>query len=427
MEIAILILILALAFSLKSENLIPLIVLVSIIIPLEVKIPIAGLNFNAIRILTASLLVRSLFTGTNSHLQTSTKTLIALYTASLFTASFFHNGPASGPVYISGILLQSIGVFLTCSIYVKSETEIIKAGKYLLIAIIAIAPFMLIERVIGHNFIKEFFNAPSTVGARNDEFRASGPFLHPILAGIAAVSAIPSAWATRDKSKSFFYISSIAIAICVYSSNSSTPFIAAALCLPLIALHTRTHLIKKLFTGFVLTYLLIEVIFPKPAYFQIARIDITGGSTSYFRAELLYQFTQHFNEWFLYGTDYTRHWMVTGLPTATNHVDLTNHYILLGVQGGIIPLTLLCYLIYRALLRSPAACSVKHSSSNGKMPDKTHWAAICTVATTSFAGFSATFFDQTITILFMAIAASFTPSSLTNKLNTAGENGKDKR
>jgi hypothetical protein len=51
---------------------------------------------------------------------------------------------------------------------------------------------------------------------------------------------------------------------------------------------------------------------------------------------------RHFDEWWAFGTNFTRHWMPYGLANDPNHCDITNYYIQLGITGG---LALTCALV----------------------------------------------------------------------------------
>jgi hypothetical protein len=87
-------------------------------------------------------------------------------------------------------------------------------------------------------------------------------------------------------------------------------------------------------------YIGLDLVMTAPAYYLIARIDPVGGSTGYHRARLIESAFEHLSEWWLAGTNYTRHWMVTGVSWSPDHTDITNHYIQLGVTGGL-PLMIL--------------------------------------------------------------------------------------
>ena len=44
---------------------------------------------------------------------------------------------------------------------------------------------------------------------------------------------------------------------------------------------------------------------------------------------------KHIDEWWAFGTNFTRHWMPYGLVSDPFNCDITNYYIQLGVTGGL--------------------------------------------------------------------------------------------
>ena len=77
-----------------------------------------------------------------------------------------------------------------------------------------------------------------------------------------------------------------------------------------------------------------------PVWHLIARIDVTGSSASWHRFHLMDAAVRHFSEWWLLGTRFTAQWH----PLLR---DVTNHYILEGVRGGL--LTMLLFVLVIAL------------------------------------------------------------------------------
>ncbi len=65
----------------------------------------------------------------------------------------------------------------------------------------------------------------------------------------------------------------------------------------------------------------------------MARIDIIGGSQGYYRAQLIRSSLEHLSEWWATGTDYTRHWMSSGIYANNRHTDITNHFLAMGVMA----------------------------------------------------------------------------------------------
>jgi hypothetical protein len=126
----------------------------------------------------------------------------------------------------------------------------------------------------------------------------------------------------------------------VVASQSSGPIMTVLTILGGMALwKVRTHL-KVIRWAAVLLIIALDLVMNDPVYFLMAKIDITGGSTGWHRAELIKAAIEHLNEWWLVGTDYTRDWMPTGIYANADQTDITNHYLAMGVTGGL-PLLLL--------------------------------------------------------------------------------------
>ena len=94
-----------------------------------------------------------------------------------------------------------------------------------------------------------------------------------------------------------------------------------------------------------LSVLALNLVMSAPVYYLLGRIDLTGNSTGFYRAALIESTIRHFNEWWLGGTDYTRHWMASGVPWSQDHVDITNYYIRMGVDGGLPLMLLFIYIL----------------------------------------------------------------------------------
>ena len=117
--------------------------------------------------------------------------------------------------------------------------------------------------------------------------------------------------------------------------------LAGAVALWMWRYRERMALVRKLA---ILSYILLEIFMKAPAYFVLARMDIIGGSTGWHRAALIETAIEHFNEWWLGGTNFTRHWLPTGVSWSPNHTDITNHYLHLGVIGGL-PLIIIFFVV----------------------------------------------------------------------------------
>jgi O-antigen ligase len=106
-------------------------------------------------------------------------------------------------------------------------------------------------------------------------------------------------------------------------------------------------------------------------------------------------------EWWLAGTDFTKHWMPTGVSWNPNHTDITNYYLHLGVIGGLplmLTLVAIICLCFRNLL--------KHI---GIVPgdDKPHEFTLWCLGTALFAHalsfVSISYFDQMYVLFYLLV------------------------
>jgi hypothetical protein len=143
-----------------------------------------------------------------------------------------------------------------------------------------------------------------------------------------------------------------------------------------------------------------------PAYFLLARIDMTGSSTSWHRAELIDAALRHVSEWWLVGTDYTRHWMSYGVGWSGNHIDITNYYINMGVYGGL-PLMLLFITVLAKGFSSVGGVTSQSADSPGQQGTRfTMWALGAALFTHSATFISISYFDQSVVFLYLVLAAT---------------------
>jgi hypothetical protein len=81
-----------------------------------------------------------------------------------------------------------------------------------------------------------------------------------------------------------------------------------------------------------------------PVWFVIARIDLTGSSSSYHRAELIDQFVNHLSSWWLIGTKDAATW-------GWDMWDAQNMYVSVGEEGGLAALICYVLVIWRVFVR----------------------------------------------------------------------------
>lgn len=278
------------------------------------------------------------------------KSIIAL-AIWMFFASFFHNGvDGSGPVFISGQLFNLLLIYFLTRIWTRDTAELTGIVKIIALLLFPVAMAMVLEKITGKNILSVFGGVPEDVLNRAGKLRAQGPFRHPILAGTVGATCIPLFIGIYKEHQKVATIGVTSGVVMVFASTSSGPvmsLLAGLFGLMLWHLRQFTRLIVGVGIG---GYLALLLLMEKPPYYLISKIDISGGSTGWHRSFLIEQTFKHLNEWWLFGTDHTRHWMPNqGIAYSVNHTDITNYYIAFGVMGGLLAMILMIYAIVTAL------------------------------------------------------------------------------
>jgi hypothetical protein len=262
----------------------------------------------------------------------------------LLTTSLFHHEGTF--VYKAGLLWSGLGYYFLARILLSNCDDIRLLFKASCAVLLPIGMLMIWEKVTGHNpFLS--LGAVSDPVWREGQFRAQGPFAHSILAGTVGASIVPVALYFLVKRNYVLGLTGFCAAVSiVVASASSGPIVMSLFGVVGMVLWYARRWMRLLLWGGLCAVVALDVVMKDPVYFLMARIDIAGGSTGWYRARLIQSAFEHINEWWLFGTDYTRHWMPTGLALFENTSDVTNQYLQMGVWGGLVLMALfLCALI----------------------------------------------------------------------------------
>lgn len=233
------------------------------------------------------------------------------------------------------LVLDVVGTYLYMRAYLPDQESMERLAASLAIIMIPFAFLLLAEKQSG-------LNSYAAIGAgnlyslvREGGFRAQGPFGTPILAGTVGAIAMPLLIPLLKIRRRLAIAGLVASAAVVYASASSGPISTAALGLGGVYFWRWRQHLRPVLIGLCVTLFILHFIKERPIWYLMALMDLVGGSTGWHRAYLIDMAVQHLGEWWLVGTDYTRHWMPYGLESMPEHCDLTNYYIQLGVTSGL--------------------------------------------------------------------------------------------
>ncbi len=276
--------------------------------------------------------------------------LIVAWAGWMIFASFFHEWrPGSGPVYASGFVFNVTLVYFLTRVWCSDLSELMAVLRIVGWLLVPVAVAMLAEHMLERNYFGMLFGGVSDdVYVRDGRIRAQGPFAHPLLAGTVGAVCFPlmiGIWRRYRISATMGMVACVAI---VLASTSSGPLMSLLLGMGALLMWFRRSLLRAARWAVIGAYVSAELLMTRPAYYLISKIDLTGSSTGWHRSRLIESAFAHLSEWWLFGTDYTVHWMGIAVDDAGRHSDITNYYLWIGVIGGFPAMLLLIAILWRA-------------------------------------------------------------------------------
>ena len=287
------------------------------------------------------------------------------------------------------------GTYLFARAYLMERESLERFAIILAAVLIPFGVMMLYERISGNNPYRILGEQSLVSIVRDGRIRAQGSFGTPILAGTVAATSLPFLVSIWRGKKLFATVAMLAAAAIIYSTSSSGP-IGSALVAGAVMCgwkwRSRSGVIL-LWMGAALLFL--HLIKNRPVWYLMALMDFVGGSTGWHRAYLIDMAFRHLDEWWAFGTNFTRHWMPYGLTNDPNHCDITNYYIQLGVTGG---LALTCALVaiqWRTFrLLGDAMLVSLYARNSRKGQDFRLWCLASALAAHAVTFLSISYFDQ---------------------------------
>ncbi len=305
-------------------------------------------------------------------------------------------------VFRLGLLYDTVGSYFLFRVFIQKPEDMRTLFKMVCLLLIPLSATMLVERFKGSNPLYLIGFGPLEVTVTNGHNRASGAFAIPILAGTVGGVCVPMAVYFWREKKALALMGLAATFAIVYASGSSGPVmttLSGLIALWLWKIRTRLKTVRWLVVFLVMG---LSFVMNDPVYFLMARIDITGGSTGYFRAKLIQSTIDHFSEWWLAGTDYTRHWMPSGILANANHTDMTNFFVQMGVWGGLPLMLVFMAVLYVAFKRVGEALKANRQAGARELFLIWTLGAILFAHVVTFLSIS--YFDQTIIFLTLSLA-----------------------
>lgn len=371
-------------------------------ITLGPTIDIGPFHFTVIRTLIAVGVLRVLLKGERVERGWNVlDTLMILWASWAVSSAVFHEPFAEALVFRLGMAYNALGIYFLLRIFLRKTKDVSGIFLFVILALVPIALAMLNEAFTGKNIFSFFGGVDELSEIRGGQIRASGPFAHSILAGTVGAVCLPMALVFWRENRKFALIGLMATGVIIITSRSSGPLLTCIFAILGLLLWKGRKWMRLIRWSSAALILCLAFIMNAPLYYLLARIDLTGSSTGYHRAILIEAAIDHLDDWWLSGTDYTRNWT----PNAGfgNDTDITNHYLRMGIWGG---LPLMCLFIGILIAGFVLVSKALRLQANATTQDKfVTWTLGCILFAHVVTMISVSYFDQSVFFLYLPLAA----------------------
>jgi len=232
---------------------------------------------------------------------------------------------------------------------------------------------------------------------REGIIRSQGVFQHSLTAGTFAATLIPlflMLWRC-GKAKVHAVIGLVSCTVMTLCSNCSTPLSCFAAGIFAVCLWPLRGKMPQVRQALVIILVGLQLVMKAPVWFLLAKIDLTGGSSGYHRAQLVDLCITHFWDWWLIGTKDAGTW-------AWDIWDAQNQYVLVAETGGLAALAFMIIMIKRLYARLGDARKMVLGS---KRQQWALWMLGCSLFAHLTEFFGINMFDQARVNWFMILAA----------------------
>ncbi len=296
-----------------------------------------------------------------------------------------------------GYMYDALGMYFLVRCLVRSWDDVGTLASGAAVIGVPVAAAFLIEKMTGRNMFAVFGGVPEFTEVRQGKLRCQGAFAHPILAGVFWASLMPLIMALwwRGRGKRTLAVIGIASAmVIVLTCASSTPVIVVMFGAMVCLLFPLRASIRWFGMGGVAALAGLHFLMHAPVWHLLARVDVVGGSTGWYRYKLIDAFLRNIGDWWLTGTTGYAEWFEWGLA------DVTNQYVAEGLNGGLLTLVLFLAMIIYACVALARSWRVRGLPSCDRLMA---WMLFASIAMHCAAFFAVSYFGQSSYLWYMML------------------------
>jgi hypothetical protein len=239
-----------------------------------------------------------------------------------------------------GDLVVSLGGYVAVRFLIPDK-ETMHRGLKALAAVCVIQGICMVSELYTYQNVFSFAGA-NTPTIREGHVRSEGA-LGTLYGGPLAGTSIPLfLWLGAEKKLKIWAILGIAGATAmVFASHASTSWMAYGASLLGLGFWFLRKKMRWVRWGLLAILVALHLVMHGPVWSLIAKIDVTGGSSSYHRYYLIDNCIRHFSDWWLLGCRNYGDW-------GFDMWDLCNQFVVNALTGGLISLILYLMIFKRS-------------------------------------------------------------------------------
>lgn len=392
------------------------ILIMACFVPSAQRIVIAGLDFSLLRIMVVFGWWRLLARGELAGIRwCRLDTLMLLWCAVGTIVYTLQQASGAALIFKCGASFDAIGLYFLYRGLVRDIGDVDRLARWAALLSVPVALFLLLERSTGRNLFSVFGGVPAITPERFGKLRAQGAFAHAILAGTFWVALLPmmaALWWRDASGRVFAIMGTVATVFIVMACASSTPVAALGAAIVGALAWPLRNSMRLIRWGILGSLVGLHLVMKAPVWHLLGRIDLVGGSTGYHRYRLIDAAVHNFRDWALIGTRSTATW-------GYYLFDVTNHYILEGVRGGLITLALFVVQIGFAFA---AIGHLRAATADRRADEAMTWGMGVSLFVHVVAFVAVSYFGQIIVLWYMllAMAGSLGGQSIARRAASVG-------
>lgn len=372
------------------------------LIPLGQQVLLGGVHWLAPRLVVLCALVRVIFMKASSRgahfgggVTQIDRAFFGCVLAQMLAVMLLNSFQIGAVLNQFGFFIDFALAYFVIRVLVQDIDDVYRALRWLVVIVVLLGAEMVWEQQTHENLFGIMGGTAAIPAIREGRARSHGVFQHALTAGTFAATLVPLfilLW-RNGKARAMAALGLAGATVMTVCSNSSTPLlayvagIAGVFCWPI-----RRNL-RVVRWGISLSLVALHMVMQAPVWFLIARIDLTGGSSGYHRAELVDQFIRRFGEWWLIGTNNAGRW-------GYDLWDSQNQFVGVGQTGGLVAFILFILVISGAWSRIGTA----RRMVDGQEQESLMWLLGAALFANVVAFFGVNYFDQSKVSWFLLLS-----------------------